>query len=50
MIILNIILININKIIRMLLPYEHTGNKKSNILLIFLHGFPDSMRLWDCMY
>lgn len=31
----------------MLLPYEHTGNKKSNILVIFLHGFPDSMRLWD---
>ncbi|CAD8059025.1 unnamed protein product [Paramecium primaurelia] len=31
----------------MLLPYEHTGNKNSNILLIFLHGFPDTMRLWD---
>lgn len=32
----------------MMLPYELTGNNKSNILVIFLHGFPDSLRLWDC--
>ena len=30
-----------------LLPFEHTGKKSSNTLIIFLHGFPDSIRLWD---
>lgn len=30
-----------------LLPFEHTGNKSSDILLIFLHGFPDGINLWE---
>lgn len=30
-----------------MLKYEHTGDTNSKNLLIFLHGFPDSIRLWD---
>jgi pimeloyl-ACP methyl ester carboxylesterase len=29
------------------LPYELSGNYNSNTLIVFLHGFPDSMALWD---
>ena len=32
---------------RKVLPHELTGNKKSNVLIVFLHGWPDSVRLWD---
>ena len=32
-----------------ILPYELTGNKNSEYLLIFLHGFPNTFRLWDKM-
>lgn len=31
------------------LPYELTGQKISDFLLIFLHGFPNTMRMWDNM-
>jgi pimeloyl-ACP methyl ester carboxylesterase len=30
-----------------LLPHELSGNSKSNILVVLLHGFPDTIRLWD---
>lgn len=30
-----------------MLPHELSGNSNSDTLLIFLHGFPDSVRLWD---
>lgn len=30
-----------------MLPHELSGNNNSDTLLIFLHGFPDSVRLWD---
>ena len=29
------------------LPYEVSGNSNSNSMVIFLHGWPDSIRLWD---
>jgi pimeloyl-ACP methyl ester carboxylesterase len=31
------------------LPYELKGKKDSDFLLIFLHGFPNTMRMWDEM-
>ena len=31
------------------LPYEISGNYDSNVLLIFLHGYPNSFRMWDEM-
>ena len=30
-----------------LLEHQVTGNPKSDILLIFLHGWPDQMDMWD---
>ena len=30
-----------------LLPYELTGPNSSNTLVVFIHGFPDSIQLWD---
>jgi hypothetical protein len=30
-----------------LLPHELSGNKNSKTLVVLLHGFPDTMRLWD---
>jgi hypothetical protein len=33
-----------------LLPFEHTGNKKSKTLVVLLHGFPDSIQLWNGKY
>ena len=32
-----------------ILPYELTGKKDSEILLIFLHGYPNTLRMWDSM-
>ena len=29
------------------LPFEVSGNLKSDTIIIFLHGWPDSCRLWD---
>ena len=29
------------------LPYEKSGNPKSNQMLVFLHGWPDTTQLWD---
>lgn len=29
------------------LPFEVTGNQKSDTIIVFLHGWPDSCRLWD---
>lgn len=29
------------------LPFENYGNKNSNILLIFLHGWPDHLTTWN---
>lgn len=29
------------------LPYELSGNKNSNQILIFLHGWPDTSAIWD---
>lgn len=29
------------------LPYEVSGNSSSKSVLIFLHGFPNTMRMWD---
>ena len=31
------------------LPYEVWGNPNSKTVLIFLHGFPNTMRMWDEM-
>lgn len=31
------------------LPYEVSGNQKSKVILIFLHGFPNTFRMWDHM-
>ncbi len=31
------------------LPYEVSGNLNSSIVLVFLHGFPNTMRMWDEM-
>jgi len=30
-----------------ILPYEVSGNKSSNQILVFLHGWPDTCALWD---
>lgn len=32
-----------------LLPHKILGNPASKTLLIFLHGFPDSLNLFDSM-
>jgi hypothetical protein len=29
------------------LPYELTGNLKSSVVIVFLHGWPNTFRLWD---
>lgn len=29
------------------LPYELTGNKSSRTIIVFLHGWPNTFRLWD---
>ena len=29
------------------LEYEIKGNPNSNIAIMFLHGWPDTIRLWD---
>jgi pimeloyl-ACP methyl ester carboxylesterase len=29
------------------LPHETTGNEKSKQIVVFLHGWPDTLRLWD---
>lgn len=29
------------------LPYETNGNPDSINVIIFLHGWPDTMRIWD---
>jgi pimeloyl-ACP methyl ester carboxylesterase len=29
------------------LPHELTGNKNSETLVIFLHGYPNTLRVWD---
>ena len=31
------------------LPYEIKGNTKSNTLLVFFHGYPNTLRMWDRM-
>ena len=30
-----------------ILPYEESGKKSSNQILVFLHGWPDTPELWD---
>ena len=30
-----------------ILPYEVSGNKYSNKILVFLHGWPDTTQIWD---
>jgi len=30
-----------------ILPYELSGNKNSNQILVFLHGWPDTSAIWD---
>ena len=30
-----------------ILPHEISGNKNSKIMLVFLHGYPNTMRMWD---
>ena len=30
-----------------LLPYEVKGNTQSNTLLVFFHGYPNTLRMWD---
>lgn len=29
------------------LPHEVTGDINSNNVIFFLHGWPDTLRLWD---
>lgn len=29
------------------LPYDTTGNKNAKSMVIYLHGWPDSIKLWD---
>ena len=29
------------------LPYNITGNNDSEYMIVFLHGWPDSIKLWD---
>ena len=29
------------------LPFEFFGNSDSKVLLIFIHGWPDTFRMWD---
>ncbi len=29
------------------LPHEVTGDESSKLMVIFLHGWPDTMRVWD---
>jgi pimeloyl-ACP methyl ester carboxylesterase len=29
------------------LPHELSGNKQSEVMLVFLHGYPNTLRLWD---
>lgn len=31
------------------LPYEVSGNPNSKVILVFLHGFPNTFRMWDEM-
>lgn len=31
------------------LPYELSGNKESKVMIIFLHGYPNTFRMWDKM-
>ena len=33
-----------------LLPYEISGDYESPNLIVFLHGYPDSIKLWDKLY
>ena len=33
-----------------LLPYDLSGNPNSSNLIVFLHGYPDSNKLWDKIY